>query len=1638
MRRFVFVCTAVVSLVGLISAASASQSVKISDQPTNVLVTDLAEEGVLLDIDISDLQLTEVTTSAGPFTLVSFTGCTRSYNIGEPNLPMVRRLLSIPFGCELSVEIIAADVTEVSLTDLNVLPPLLPAQPSISKSDDPASIPFEYNPNVYQAGGYYALPLAEAEVVGTMRSEHLGRVAIAPVEYNPTENMLRVFHHVTVKVTYQHPDWVTTDQMKERHYSPFFDPAFSRIANYAQQASKNRDDLVKHPVKYVIVSDRMFESQLPPFIEWKTQKGFEIILAYTDVIGSTTNAIRDYLDSLYSAATPQDPSPSFVLFVGDAQQIPPHDYGAHISDLYLCEFTGDNLPEIYYGRFSAQEPADLQPQIDKTLEYEQYTMPDPSYLAEVTLIAGVDATYASTYGNGQINYGTNLYFNAAHGIDPHVWLYPASSDPGASAAIIQTVDDGLGLINYTAHCGHTGFSNPSFYTSDIETLTNAHKYLLGIGNCCLSNTFGTDYSTPCFGEVWLQSENKGGVGYIGGSNSTYWDEDYWWGVGYGPVTGSGPSYEQTGLGAYDGLFHDHGEPVTQHYVTNDAIIYCGNLAVTESGSSRIAYYWQIYHLMGDPSVMTYLGVPTLNTVTHPSAMLLTATSVSVQADPGSHVGISRDGVLHGAAHVDETGSVEVPITPFSVPGLADVVVTAQNRQPYMATIQIITPEGPYVVYDSAVVDDAGGNGNGLVDAGESILLGIRLKNVGPDTAYNVEATLTTTDSQVTVTDATESYGTIPGENGTAYVAAAFALDIASNAPDRHSISLRLEVSGTNRDTWIGNFNLPVHAPVVGITSVAVNDAAGNNNGILDPGETAELVVTLGNTGSGQGNNLEAVLTESDSYVTVVDDYGYFGGIDSINGSASNTADVYLVAADSSCPMGHSVDFSLAVTGDLGFNETLPFDAIVGDREGIFVDDFSTDQGWVGLGGSGEWTIGPATGGGGADSYGGPDPAIDHSPTEDNGVLGNDLNPGSGGDYNSSLGTTYWVTSPLIDCSNHAAIQLLFYRWLGVEQPAYDHALLQVNDGSGWVTLFENGATMDESSWSEQLYDVSAYADGNPDFQIRFGIGPTDGGWQYCGWNIDDLALKGYSQGGGAALLAFLQSQLADSLVEGDSTQLYLRVYNTGDGELRIRFTPTEPWMICSSDRQTIAPGDSLEFAVSLFGAGLAPGDHNGVLQYTSNDAGHSSGEVPVLLHIHVPECDIPMSSISDTLEPGQETVVPLTINNTGPGRLTYAVGCQMFDKSGGPLAAGQGDSPPMPIGERPADIGKSEAIEPYFAPATKGSGGPDSFGYTWIDSDEPAGPDWEWVNIAGVGTHVSLGDDAYVGPIPIGFVFPFYDSTYTELYIGSNGLLTFGSGSSPRQNTYIPNPSAPNGLIAMWWDDLDPSSGGNVYYHYDSSQERFTVSFMAVPNYLLGEGTGSLTFQAILRPSGRITLNYGNMDPGGDVDGLTGATVGIERPDAGDGLQVVYNASYMHDMLTIVFRRERWLSVVPASGQIEPYSSSIIDVHLNGTELGVGSYAGEIGIATNDPNLPSTTLPVSLMVQQDEPYVCGDVNGSSEPPNVADVTYLVDYLFNSGPPPPLMEAANVDAQSGVDVADLTRLVDYLFNGGQEPVCAPLQ
>ncbi|MCD6177127.1 MAG: Gingipain R, partial [Candidatus Cloacimonetes bacterium] len=717
----------IIALMGITLFANVN-SISLSSSSTQLELLRSDDNNLQMKLTMDKILAFDVTTDEGTFSQISIENFTHSTNIGAPKLPIIRKLISVPFGAEVSAQVLNYETSIIKLEDFGINYQLMPAQLPVSKSVDPSEIVFSYDPKIYSKNQFIPNEIISIEELGIMRGVRLFILEIAPIQYNPVEGTILVNNNIDIIVDFIGGDHAQTQWKRDKAYSPYFEATFAKsVINYSHIQS--RDQITQYPIKYIVLSDPMFEEQLQPFIEWKTEKGFEVIEAYTDDpnVGNTLTSIKSFLQDQYDAGTPEDPAPSFVLFVGDVAQIPAWagSTGGHITDLNYVKLDGaDFIADMYYGRFSANNAVELQPQIDKTLEYEKFEMPDPSYLEEVVMIAGMDSSHGNTWGNGQINYGTTYYFNAAHGILSHTYLYPNSGSN--SANIVQNVSDGIGYINYTAHGSSTSWADPSFTISNINGLQNEHKYGLAVGNCCLTNKFEVP---TCFGEAWLRAENKGSIGYIGGTNSTYWDEDYWWGVGAGAVM-SNQTYENTGQGVYDGLFHDHGEDFTDWYTTTAGMIFNGNLAVTEGGG-MINYYWEIYSIMGDPSLTPYFGIPQENIATYPDVIFLGLDNIQITAEPYSYVSLTMDGVIHGNGLIDNSGIISLDFDAFVAPGMAKLVITRQNCEPLIADIEIIPNEGPYVIFESYAIDDTNnGNGNGLLENGEIVALDMNIENLG--------------------------------------------------------------------------------------------------------------------------------------------------------------------------------------------------------------------------------------------------------------------------------------------------------------------------------------------------------------------------------------------------------------------------------------------------------------------------------------------------------------------------------------------------------------------------------------------------------------------------------------------------------------------------------------------------------------------------------------------------------------------------------------------------------------------------------------------------------------------------------------------------------------------------------------------
>jgi len=319
-----------------------------------------------------------------------------------------------------------------------------------------------------------------------------------------------------------------------------------------------------------------------------------------------------------------------------------------------------------------------------------------------------------------------------------------------------------------------------------------------------------------------------------------------------------------------------------------------------------------------------------------------------------------------------------------------------------------------------------------------------------------------------------------------------------------------------------------------------------------------------------------------------------------------------------------------------------------------------------------------------------------------------------------------------------------------------------------------------------------------------------------------------------------------------------------------------------------------------------------------------------------------------SLNPGAVRTEVLSIGNPGGSDLRFSLEA----RSAG-AAVPVSTDPPLAKGAEDLRVGP---------PVVLRSGGPDQFGHRWIDSDSPTGPVFNWANLASNGTIIPIaGDDIVSDPIPIGFPFRYFGTEYTTVRVCSNGYLTFSSAlPAAVSNQPLPSTSAPENLLAVFWDDLYLDGFSHALYYYDGS--RFIVEFENV--HRVGGG-GPYTFEVILYPSGAIVYQYLSMSPS-----LTSATIGIQNAAQDDGLTVVFDNNYVHGSLALRFETGlSWLTLSPPDGIVPAGGETTVRAFVNSTGLAVGDHLGAIGLYTNDPAAGTRTIPLSLHVNGDEPPV---------------------------------------------------------------------
>jgi len=655
----------------------------------------------------------------------------------------------------------------------------------------------------------------------------------------------------------------------------------------------------------IIVADNLYNNILP-LARWKNLQGWTVTVKLKSEVGANYTEIKNYLTQAYSTWSPRI---EYVLLVGAGSSsfIPAIPSSATYGDhLYSCVAGNDLYPDFFIGRLPAATTSELSVMVAKTLGYEQ-----TPYLTD-TLWYKRALMVATSYQQSGVPVWTALAlkrylrsFLLEHNYNQvdTVFHPPISSGAGN---IDTFINRGVTFVNGRGWGNREGWNYPYFKMSEVGNLNNGWKLPIVTSFYCATGNFAA-YPSRCFGEAWL---------YLGTPTNPK-----------GAVAFYGPTYAATStrfnnsqdFGVYWGIFEEN-------IFNCGPAMFRGKIELLKNFPMQSDYltletHLNTYNLLGDPSLDMKTGaVPKSLIVNYPSQIPVGSSTVTINVQnnlsqplPKALVSLYKTSEIKKSAYTDNSGNVTFDFTTQTTDTLF-VTVTMHNYIPHLGNIQITT-QPVYVGFHSYT---------GSTVAGQTANLTISLKNYGTSqTANNTTAKLRTSDGCITITDSIKSYGNITPGQITA--GGPFQFIVAANCTNNHKVSFQLAIASESNN-WQAGFTATISTAELSYKGHIISDGA---NGILDPGETSNLIVKIFNRGIENISNVSGILRcTNPNAIRVIDSTGYFGNVN-VNDSVQNSTDYFIVQASSQIGIGRKFYFQLLLRSG-NYERLLEFPIIIGN------------------------------------------------------------------------------------------------------------------------------------------------------------------------------------------------------------------------------------------------------------------------------------------------------------------------------------------------------------------------------------------------------------------------------------------------------------------------------------------------------------------------------------------------------------------------------------------------------------------------------------------------------------------------------------------------------------------------------------
>jgi hypothetical protein len=484
--------------------------------------------------------------------------------VGLPSLPLISFNLYIS-NQEMKPEFVIENIT---LDERDLKHKIYPFQMPWEKSKLLSERPFTINAEYYNTTGNLDqsfVSKSEPFIIGGVKGV---TITLYPFRYNPIEDKLIFVKNGRINILLNQQ--VLPVPNKSRLVQQYFRGVFANYEGTSFRASS----------KYLIITAPSFETGMQQFVTHKVSNGFEVDMFSTDITGTTTSTIKNFIQQRYNNPATK---PEFVLLVGDVAQIPAwtgQGAGNPTTDVNYVQLEGgDYYADAFIGRFSVSNDIELQNAINKSV-----------FMEENIGTLNKKNIYMASTDNWQIseathNYIIDEYFDPANYTNFKLYTHTYGA---TTQQLINALNDNQIFAIYSGHGSEYSWADgPPLSQSQVENLTNTW-YPFVFSFACVTGSY---HVSECFGETWLRTEN-GAATFYGSSVNSYWDED-----------------DMLEKKIFEAMFEDNLTRVTPMFDMGKVYLvnyYGGGIG---PGTTTLRYV-EMYNLMGDPSMpVVEMGPP---------------------------------------------------------------------------------------------------------------------------------------------------------------------------------------------------------------------------------------------------------------------------------------------------------------------------------------------------------------------------------------------------------------------------------------------------------------------------------------------------------------------------------------------------------------------------------------------------------------------------------------------------------------------------------------------------------------------------------------------------------------------------------------------------------------------------------------------------------------------------------------------------------------------------------------------------------------------------------------------------------------------------------------------------------------------